>query len=635
MGHQKPRIRRGRLIAISAVGLVAVLVSVFCFLPIFRPAAQAGGWTVMVYMMGSDLEADYGLASRDLKEMTDSLQGDTRLLVMTDGVSDWADSPTDGICRIWQLKKTGRQLVGTFSGSMGDPAALRSFLSVGLKEAQNQTALILWDHGYGPLEGFGKDLRDETDRRLTLSELGQALRESGCTDRPLSLIGFDACLMAGCETAFSLQPYAEWLLASQETEPPEGWDYSFLQNLTSAVSPESLGKAIIHAYSSFYQKQYAAFPQCRQPYTLSLTNLAGLEPLKQAAAAFLNCLNEDLQKDQYPAVSRLRMNSWGFGRIMTSTEFDLIDLWELAASSLEHSTEAAAVHKALEGCVAAAGGSESAAHGLSLYFPQFGADNRPGWMDSVSLLSLPDSWKAFIHAYETALITYGPTYRHTARVNTENGRFALELSDEEVRDFVRAGYYILEGTPEEGLAMICGNGSYSLEGNLLTVPFHHQVISMTAKGKTFPLVSYWRQESREAAFYQSYAVAIHQLSSVPVRIRIEQDVKTGKWQALSAFALTDDDLVTGRQEIRLDWMETVWLPYSVRMPVRGENGELLPFFEWEYIRDVVEELDLRDGFDVSEISLPEDRGPYWLQINVWDIYNRQYASELIPIRSQE
>ena len=39
----------------------------------------------MVYMIGSDLESEDGLASRDLKEMQAALRGDTTLLLMAGG----------------------------------------------------------------------------------------------------------------------------------------------------------------------------------------------------------------------------------------------------------------------------------------------------------------------------------------------------------------------------------------------------------------------------------------------------------------------------------------------------------------------------------------------------------------------
>lgn len=45
------------------------------------------------------------------------------------------------------------------------------------------------------------------------------------TDK-FAFIGFDACLMATVETANMLVPHADYMFASEETEPGYGWDYT-------------------------------------------------------------------------------------------------------------------------------------------------------------------------------------------------------------------------------------------------------------------------------------------------------------------------------------------------------------------------------------------------------------------------
>ena len=642
MEHGERKVKRSgkvKVIGILAAGL-AVLAAVFAVIRWGLPALpgrQGAGWTVMVYMVGSDLEADHGLATRDLEEMTAALRPDTRLFVMTDGVSGWADSPADGLCRVWQIEGEAHTLRGSFEGSMGDPAALSCLLSAGLGEAEGRrTALILWDHGYGPMEGFGKDLRHREDLRLTLPELARALEESGCRTRPLSLVGFDACLMAGCETAAALRPYTRWLLASQETEPPEGWDYAFLRELTPETGPEQAADAAIRAFTDFYRRTYEEYPSCRQPYTLSLTDLDGLDALLQASAGLFRALEADIRASRFRDVSALRFRTWGFGRGTTVTQFDLVDLGALAEACGDHPAEAAAVREALARCVPARGGSEAAAHGLSVYFPHYGSRRDAEWSAGLQAMALPEDWTRFIAAYREAMETEGPDYRHTARTVAEDGRYGMALSDEEVRDFARAGFYVLEGDPEEGLALLCMDGSYTLEGNLVTVPFRNRILTITADGVTAPLLSAWIQEDGEIACYQSYAMAAFadwetfKVDTVALQMRIERDRKTGGWTVLSAFSL-EDELVSGRQEIRLEEAYELTLPYSVYHPARDGDGRLLPLAQWpsEYLR--TESLLVEEGFTVGETPLPAGRGPFWLQVVVRDVYNRQYASELIPI----
>lgn len=622
----------GLTAAICILALAAVSAAVLWVLPALRGGADAKDWTVMVYMAGSDLEEHHGLAGRDLREMAAALRPGTRLLVMTDGVNDWADSPRDGVCRVWQLSGEEHVPLGSRAGGMGDPETLRYFLDLGLREAEGQTALILWDHGYGPMEGFGSGSGAE-DGRLTLTEIAQALEAAGCGERPLSLIGFDACLMAGCETALTLRPWARWMLASQETEPPEGWDYGFLAELGPDTAPEDLGRAVIKAYAACYRKLYADYPDCRQPYSLSLTDLGETEALAEAVDVLFAALETDVKEDRYRAVSAARMGAWGFGRSTTNTEFDLIDLRSLAEACGDHPAEAGAVTAALDRCVTERAGSGTVANGLSVYFPQYGGKQDRNWDGSLAELPLPEGWKRFIRAYRDARLAAGPDYEHTAGTVCGGGRYAMELSAEEAADFVRAAYYLMTGDPEGELTVISGDGTYTLDGRTLSVPAPRRILTASNGEETYPLVSFWIQEDAGTAFYYSYALDMVKTGDtrtpVPIRIRIEQSA-SGGWEALSAFDLSGE-MVTGRQELRLEDIDCLWIPVYGRVAVRGGDGRLLPWLRWENGAAAVEELQRGGGWVMGETPLSPEGGPYWLQIIVWDVYDRPYASELMPV----
>ena len=59
--------------------------------------------------------------------------------------------------------------------------------------------------------------------------------------RKLDLLGFDTCLMSAYEVALQLAPYAEKLLASEETEPGHGWQYTYYK-VQSGTSDRGAGE---------------------------------------------------------------------------------------------------------------------------------------------------------------------------------------------------------------------------------------------------------------------------------------------------------------------------------------------------------------------------------------------------------
>ena len=134
--------------------------------------------TIMVYLVGSDLESDYGNASLDLDEM-ETAGVDTahnNILVYAGGASEWQDRGlSSDECTVLLLTDTGFVPVDTYPAeNMGDPLTLSSFLNYGFDFfPADSYSLILWDHGGGPVLGYGVDenFRD----LLTLDELSEAL----------------------------------------------------------------------------------------------------------------------------------------------------------------------------------------------------------------------------------------------------------------------------------------------------------------------------------------------------------------------------------------------------------------------------------------------------------------------------
>ena len=116
--------------------------------------------------------------------------------------------------------------------SMGDPENLTQLLRYGYENyPADSYDLILWDHGNGPVIGYGKDKVFDGDG-LTLPEIREALEDSPFGGREkLSIVGFDACLMSSAELMCMVADHADYLVASQETEPGFGWNYQFLNEL--------------------------------------------------------------------------------------------------------------------------------------------------------------------------------------------------------------------------------------------------------------------------------------------------------------------------------------------------------------------------------------------------------------------
>ena len=105
------------------------------------------------------------------------------------------------------------------NANMGDPESLSFFLSyIERKYSYDRLFLIFIGHG----QAYTGMLFDQNhgDDGLSIEELTKAVGS-----RDICLIGFDSCMMGCLEVLSALSPSASYIIASEETEPEEGWPY--------------------------------------------------------------------------------------------------------------------------------------------------------------------------------------------------------------------------------------------------------------------------------------------------------------------------------------------------------------------------------------------------------------------------
>lgn len=323
--------------------------------------------TIMVYMCGTDLESKYGMGTSDLQEMAAaSISDKVNLIVLTGGCKQWKNNiVSNKVNQIYKVEKEGLRLLEKDMGNspMTSPSNLTTFIKYcAAQYPANRNELIFWDHGGGSLSGFGYDEKNSGSGSMDLSGINQALSDAGVT---FDFIGFDACLMATLENALMLSNYADYLIASEETEPGVGWYYTnWLSALSANTSMSTLeiGKNIVDDFVSVCAQK------CRgQDTTLSVVDLSELEStvpgsFRDFAAATANMV----QGDDYQRVSSARGNTREFA---ASSKIDQVDLVHLAGNL--GSEESQALADTLLSAVKYNKTSSTVtnAYGLSIFFP--------------------------------------------------------------------------------------------------------------------------------------------------------------------------------------------------------------------------------------------------------------------------
>ncbi|MBR2284390.1 MAG: peptidase C11 [Ruminococcus sp.] len=323
--------------------------------------------TIMVYMCGTDLESKYGMASSDMAEMASASYGDNiNIIVYTGGCSQWKTSGiSNKVNQIYQIKD-GKLITlesDMGSGAMTDPANLTKFIQYCTKNfPANRNELILWDHGGGSVSGYGYDEKNKSSGSMDLTNISKALKNAGAT---FDFIGFDACLMATAETALMLDDYADYLIASEETEPGVGWYYTnWLTKLGKNTSMPTIeiGKNIVDDFVA------TCASQCRgQKTTLAVIDLAEFaNTVPSKLNAWASSVSSKITNNDYQSISDARYAAREFAESSKIDQVDLVNLAENTATQ-EGYELAAAIKSAVKYNLTST--NMTNAYGVSIYFP--------------------------------------------------------------------------------------------------------------------------------------------------------------------------------------------------------------------------------------------------------------------------
>ncbi|MEA4928274.1 MAG: clostripain-related cysteine peptidase [Candidatus Limiplasma sp.] len=382
-------------------------------------AASASTFTLMVYLCGTDLESDGGMATADLQEMVASgvkPGGKLQVIIQSGGTKKWQ---TKGMKaregERWTLDSEGLQRTESLGRvNMGDGDTLRDFLLYGIQNyPADRYGLVLWDHGGGATGGVCYD--EITQDSLDMGELYDAFtaasKQAGY--RKFAMVGFDACLMANYEMAVHLQPFADYMVASEETEPGEGWNYkSWLPTLAKdpGVSIEKLGKKIVDGFiQSILDAGYDEFG------TLSVVDLSKIEPLRNALETMGESLTQEITGGNLNGVSRLRQGVRSFGE----TDQDGSDMIDLSVFASLYKTYDAAdadtLMQALNDAVVYSRYTDNLSNvtGLSVLVPFTSRSSAEAYLQRYDTQNLMPVYTGFVRSLAAGMLSGSHTFTST------------------------------------------------------------------------------------------------------------------------------------------------------------------------------------------------------------------------------
>lgn len=584
-----------------------------------EPNAEAGTWAIYWYLCGSDLESNGGFATSDLMEMMEvALPENVRVIIQTGGAKTWQNNVVDAdILQRYVYDSEGLTLVDELPpASMGDAATLTDFLRYCKQNyPAEKTAVLFWNHGGGSVSGAAFDERYGYDS-LTLDEMQTAFGrvwEADENNPPLELVGFDTCLMATVDVVGTFAGTARYLVASEEVEPANGWDYTgWLGALAAdpAMDGAALGEVICDAYYAGCQAVGT-----HSNATLSLTDLTRTGPLLEAYEAFgaeaLAAACED--PGFFSRFARVAAQSENYGGNTREQGYtNMVDLGHMARQCTGLLQTAGDVLNALEDCVLyrVSGPYRAESTGLSCYYSYNGDLND---LYGYTNVGAGQAFKYF-YSYELtgqlddAGMEYisGMNYEELPQIQSlaamgwdgmplqvdENGVSHLTLGPEADSILAGIGFSLYYFDEENDIMLLLGTD------NDMNADWENGVFSDNFRGVWGGIDGHmvYMELCFEGEDYNLYSVPVL-LNGEPYNLQVAYDFTTEEWSILGARQGIGEAGMSDK-ELRLlqpgDTLTTIWYLSSYS----GEDG--LEAY-------AVEELTVTTDTAFAEMELPNGR----------------------------
>ncbi|EKD81611.1 MAG: hypothetical protein ACD_39C01726G0002 [uncultured bacterium] len=315
---------------------VLVLAITIGLLVVSPAQASEKEWTWLVFLNADNNLDEYGV--EDQNEMA-RVGSNEWLNIVT--LIDRYDGPAT-LNYIEKNKITTVREMGELD--MGDYKQLISFFQdVAAAYPAKHYGLVIWNHGSGwdkskgSVRGISYD--DSSDNYITTEQLGLAMAAAKTTlGRNLDLLCMDACLMQMMEVAWSVKDSCDFVVASEETEPGDGYPYyEILGNLTRTMLPRDFCRLIVKAYGDSYNHdvpdEWPWFAPAElksiKKTTQSAIDCARLPAVKTALDAFAEAAMAKNFAPQFKAALA------DVQRFYTYSNIDLIDFVILLRASIK------------------------------------------------------------------------------------------------------------------------------------------------------------------------------------------------------------------------------------------------------------------------------------------------------------
>lgn len=345
-------------------------------------------WTVMVFLNADNNLERFGIS--DLNEM-ERIGSDENLnmVVQLDRCEGYDTSNGDwtGTKRYFVTKDStsaiaSKEIMDMGEVDMGDWKEAADFFKWSAKNYPAKRYLfVYWNHGAGWLKE-DKNIEEEVVKGISYDdESGNHIDSIGMKKaadamasyigRKVDMVAFDACLMGMVEIQGQMEESVDILIASEETEPGDGWDYVGAMGAIKN-NPFSSNAVLSRDIVKAYMDSYAGASSWWGPTacTQASSYIAKTNRIQEAVDAFAEAV---MRNNDYAAFNYAMDNAQKYAYAFYKDLTHFVNLVKERAESNSVKVAANAVVKAVEASVIYSDWQADKmkdSHGLAIYAPK-------------------------------------------------------------------------------------------------------------------------------------------------------------------------------------------------------------------------------------------------------------------------
>lgn len=621
-------------IAVCTILLIGIIsfILVLIFTKEGQKTANKVNRTIMMYMVGSDLESESAMATADLKDIKPQnidLEN-IEYILMVGGSTKWHNYVEEDEVAIYRLTEEGfiKEEVYKLS-NMGKSANLTKLLNYAYKNyPAKKYDLIFWNHGLGTL---GLEMDEIYEDFVSIVDLEKALKESPFNEKnKMEAIIFATCLSGNLHIAEIVSKYADYMVASEENM----WVSPLLDkfNFVEEIEVDDNGKDIGIKFIKNFEKSTEKFNKAMKQNldgTFSVIDLSKIAKLSEKVDNYLSTLNLE---DDYRTIARVRSKVVTYGGDFKG--YDTVDLYTLVNSfgNLASSKSKKELLDALEDAVVYNWSKNNYSHGLSIYFPYYG--NRDYLMNHFSLLKKLSSSKyySFIKDFSDmrsnkASINYDlEETESTANIN----EFMVKLPSNKIEDFASGTVLVYKLMNDNSYLPIYTKEDIELnEEGILTYKNNTKILKVinndTGISEYIHLIE--TEENDNYTQYMTYAKLKDKdgnFVNAIVYIKFDEENPNG---VISKITKYNEGLPT-MALLQLEEYQSIEFLNS-KYNITNSFGEYTEYWYEEGNETSFEVSGNNYIFELNNLESSED---YFVIFKVDDIYNNSYYSKLIKIQ---